>query len=376
MSDAPYDRFLKKKLESIRPEYHPASWTRFRRRLPGTPSRLPVLVSLLSLMTCLWMLFTQFQQQQRIDLLTERLASRPAEVVSGRDTVTLVREVVREVVRYVSIPDRQKKESDHLPAESDLSGSVKVTPVMEEQRFAASPDSRPAEVTATSSPDTLRKTPTLSVSKTKEKTRFHLSSLDPVLGLDGQVSGGSVALGPSVVLQTGNRLGVSFGVQVERFSTDRYRSTSDLNAATGVDFLKDYRDRLPDHYDRLEDLSLRTTLVSLPVMLRYQVPVSGRWSALLLTGSRLHLAGFRQVGFETHQGGEETYHFFESGVSVPLFRNLRFGAGLVYRKGRFAAEATPVYEYTFRSVPGLRNTGRFGVRASVGIALFPEKAFH
>ncbi|SDL43056.1 porin family protein [Siphonobacter aquaeclarae] len=379
MSEDRYDRFLKKKLESVRPEYPSGAWERFRKRLPAPAPRWPAFVSLCSLAACLWMLFTLSQQQELIRSLSEQLKSRPVVATSRKDTVVVVREIVREIVRR-EIPglDTRTMARGNFPV--PVSGPATDRPeipysaiqpdIPSDANTAGVPAALPADTLALKAP---RHEPVLPPVKTG--SRFRLSSLQPTLGLDLQATGSSLAVGPSVSLQTNSRVGLSLGVQIERFFPDRYRDAGMFNAATGQDFLENYRDHLPDKYDRLEELSVRTTLVNLPVMLHYTVPVSPRWSILLQTGTRLNLAAFRQVGFETHQGGEETYHFFETNIPVYAFRNLRFGAGVHYHKGRFSFQAMPFYEYAFRSVSGVARTAAFGVRTAVGLDLFPGKAF-
>lgn len=199
---------------------------------------------------------------------------------------------------------------------------------------------------------------------------FRLASLQPRVGLDGIIMRNGIGIGPAIEVFPAENIGVSIGLQAAQFSTENHREPNSFNSATGQEFIDQYKAFLPAQYDRIEDISVQTSLISLPVNLKYYVPLRTRWSLVFQTGTRFDLANYQQVRYESYFQGNEQHHTFETNARTPVFHNFMFGAGIQYRKSRITAQLSPYYSYDFRSITSVPGGSNFGLKASLWLGLF------
>ncbi|MBO0939282.1 hypothetical protein J2I47_22200 [Fibrella sp. HMF5335] len=199
---------------------------------------------------------------------------------------------------------------------------------------------------------------------------FRLSSLQPRVGVETGATLDGVGVGPAIEFFPTENLGISIGVQASQLQLEEHKELRDFNAATGAEFVEKYRAFLPAQYDQIKDISVRTSLVSLPVSLKYYVPLRRNWSLLFQTGTSFDVAAYQQVRYESYYQGNEQFHSFEMDAQPRFFHNFMFGAGVQYRRPRISAQLSPYYLYDFRSIANTPAGNNVGIKASVWLDLF------
>jgi hypothetical protein len=425
MSNERFDKLIKTNLESLRPAYSPRAWDRFQKRLPATGFWAGVasyggwLLSGLMLTGWLTTLYTLRTNQQTMAQLAEKL-SAPAQL-NGRvaedfpqqlvpnnriDTVYVVKQTVvehRHLYESAVLPvpkTGQRSGSDAGLPENRLAnrseGAKKaapapVTPADSVNRLITTAtatiptDLATAETTpgqpAVDQADVLNQkqaakpvaasaTAALSQPAQQSRPRFRLSSLQPRVGIETMASPNGVGVGPVLELFPTENLGLSLGLQASQYRLENHHELRDFNSATGREFIDQYRAYLPAQYDQIRDISVRTSLISLPLMLRYYVPIRRNWAVLVQTGTNLDVSSYQQVGYESLLRGTDQRHLFEIDSEPRFFHDFVFGAGVQYRRSRISAQLSPYYRYDFGQTPNMPGGSNVGVRASVWLNLF------
>ncbi|CCH03512.1 hypothetical protein FAES_pFAES01018 (plasmid) [Fibrella aestuarina BUZ 2] len=199
---------------------------------------------------------------------------------------------------------------------------------------------------------------------------FRLSSLQPRVGIETGATLNGVGVGPAIELFPTENFGVSLGVQAAQLQLEDHKELRDFNAATGTEFVELYRAYLPAQYDQIRDISVRTSLVSVPVHLKYYVPLRRNWSLLFQAGTSFDIAAYQQVRYESFYLGDEQFHSFEINAQPKFFHNFMFGAGVQYHRPRISAQLSPYYLYDFRSIANTPAGSNVGIKASVWLDLF------
>lgn len=199
---------------------------------------------------------------------------------------------------------------------------------------------------------------------------FRLSSLQPRIGIEAMATFNGVGVGPALELFPTENLGLSVGVQASQLQIENHKELRDFNSATGTEFIERYRAFLPAQYDQIKDISVRTSLVSLPVNVKYYVPLRRAWSLLFQAGTSFDLAAYQQVRYESYFKGAEQFHSFEIDARPRFFHNFMFGAGIQYQRSRMSAQLSPYYVYDFRSLTNTPTGSNVGVKASVWLNLY------
>ncbi|MEZ0612411.1 hypothetical protein ACAW74_28135 [Fibrella sp. WM1] len=212
--------------------------------------------------------------------------------------------------------------------------------------------------------------PSASEPAKESRPPFRLSSLQPRIGIETGATLDGVGVGPAIEFFPTENLGLSVGVQASQLQLEEHKELRDFNAATGAEFIEKYRAFLPAQYDQIKDISVRTSLVSLPVNLKYYVPLRRNWSLLFQTGTSFDIAAYQQVRYESYYQGNEQYHSFEVDAQPRFFHNFMFGAGVQYRRPRISAQLSPYYLYDFRSIVNTPAGSKVGIKASVWLDLF------
>ncbi|GAB3890158.1 hypothetical protein GCM10028803_00670 [Larkinella knui] len=195
---------------------------------------------------------------------------------------------------------------------------------------------------------------------------FRLSSLRPRGGIETLITRNSLGVGPVTEVFPMENLGISVGLQASQQNSEKHRGLKDFNSATGLEFIEQYRPYLPAQFDKIEEISIKTTGVSLPVNLKYYVPLEQKWSLLFQTGTNLELAAYQQIKYESFFRGDEQHHSFNLKSDHQFFHNFLFGGGVQFRQSRTTAQLIPYFLYDFRGEHG----NSFGIKASVWLDLF------
>lgn len=204
----------------------------------------------------------------------------------------------------------------------------------------------------------------------QRRPAFQFSSLKPRVGVETMGTPHSIGVGPTIELFPSETIGLSVGLQATGLHSENHRGLDDFNSATGKEFIDQYRAFLPTQYDRIEDISIRTAVISLPISLKYYVPLSNRWSVLFQTGTSFDLAAYQQVWYESFYRGVEQHNSFEVKATPQFFHNFMFGAGLQFHKSRISGQLAPYYRYDFRSIVNTPGGSNLGLKASVWLDLF------
>lgn len=199
---------------------------------------------------------------------------------------------------------------------------------------------------------------------------FRLSSLQPRIGIEAMATFNGMGVGPAIEFFPTENLGMSVGIQASQLQIENHKELRDFNSATGTEFVEQYRAFLPAQYDQIKDISVRTSLVSLPVNFKYYVPVRRAWSLLFQAGTSFDLAAYQQVRYESYFNGDEQYHSFEIDARPRFFHNFMFGAGIQYQRSRMSAQLSPYYVYDFRSLTNTPTGSNVGVKASIWLNLY------
>lgn len=199
---------------------------------------------------------------------------------------------------------------------------------------------------------------------------FRLSSLQPRLGLESLLSLHSYGIGPVVELFPTENLGVSFGIQASTLEAENHKALRDYNSATGKFFLIQYRDYLPHRFDKIEDISIKTTVISLPISLKYYIPLKRDLSIFVQSGTSLDLSAYQEVDFESYLNKNKRRNTFETDAKPNFFHNFMFGAGVQYTRSRIMAQLSPYVVYDFRNIENTPAGSNLGLRASLWLNLF------
>ncbi|GAB4052854.1 outer membrane beta-barrel protein [Spirosoma litoris] len=199
---------------------------------------------------------------------------------------------------------------------------------------------------------------------------FRLSALKPRVGIESIAIRNGIGVGPTLELFLNENLGLSVGLQAAQLHSQTHRDMDDFNASTGKDFVRQYQSFLPAQFDRIDDISIHTSIVSLPIMLKYYVPIKHNWSLLFQTGTSFDLAAYQQVHYDSEYKGTERYNSFEVNAQRSFFHDFSFGTGIQYHKSRISGQVVPYYLYDFRSMANTPGGSNFGLKASVWLDLF------
>ncbi|GAB3927063.1 hypothetical protein [Larkinella terrae] len=199
---------------------------------------------------------------------------------------------------------------------------------------------------------------------------FRLSSLHPRVGVESMATLNSIGLGPAVEVFPDANLGISIGLQASQSSTENLQALRDFNEATGQEFIEVYRPYLPAQFNRITNISIQTSVISLPISLKYYVPLRRAWSLFIQTGTSFDLSAYQQVDFDSYLYRQPRRHTFETDTESRFFHNFMLGAGIQYRRPRISAQLSPYYLYDFRSTLNTAKGSNLGARASVWIDLF------
>ncbi|RRB04495.1 hypothetical protein [Larkinella rosea] len=199
---------------------------------------------------------------------------------------------------------------------------------------------------------------------------FRLSSLHPRVGVESMATLNSIGLGPAVEAFPDANLGISIGLQASRSSTENLQALRDFNEATGQEFIEVYRPYLPAQFNRITNISIQTSVISLPVSLKYYVPLRRALSLFIQTGTSFDLSAYQQVDFDSYLYRQPRRHTFETDTESRFFHNFMLGAGIQYRRPRISAQLSPYYIYDFRSTLNTAKGSNLGARASVWVDLF------
>lgn len=207
-------------------------------------------------------------------------------------------------------------------------------------------------------------------SRRVQKKPFRLAMLLPRVGMESLLTENSYGIGPAVEFFPSLNLGISIGIHASTLEAENHKALRDYNSATGKLFVTQYRSYLPQKFDKIEDISIRTSVISLPVNLKYYLPLKRDLSLIVQSGTSLDISAYQQVEFESYLNNIKRRNTFETDARAYFFHNLMFGAGIQYRHSRVLAQLSPYFVYDFRNIENTPGGSNLGVRASLWVNLF------
>lgn len=198
--------------------------------------------------------------------------------------------------------------------------------------------------------------------KTASKPAFSLASLHPRLGLATQLTTAPISgFGPMAELFFSKNFSLSTGLLISKQGGDH----DDYTQPNGQDFVDTYKAYLPAQYDRIEDVSIQTSLLQIPFQLTYYIPLPKSWSAFVSTGTQLDLASYQSVRYECFTQNTEHHYAFETKAANTVFHMVQVGVGMQYQYKRFIGKLSPVWQYNFRNTSYADQKNNLGIQFSL-----------
>jgi hypothetical protein len=191
----------------------------------------------------------------------------------------------------------------------------------------------------------------------KINARFGLSSS---IGTEGDIN-----LGPVVELFLNPNLSFSTGLGINKYRKLEYGSSKQFNLNTGQDFLDLYSSKIPKNYDLLSEININTSILELPLILNYYVPIKRNFDLKFSFGTHIDMELYQNIQFETYQNGEEIYTEFNTLAAKNSWHNMILGVGGQYRHKNIVFQVSPSYLYNYREVDYIKSGGAFRIIGSV-----------
>lgn len=423
-----FERRIKEQLESVNRPMSPEGWETVKKRLP-VPWYLSFLREW-GLLTMGGLIFTgllgnlyyQFKNQQLIERLYEensilkqdvatlrRTTSSSAQLVTAHqvDTVYIIKKMVVEH-RYVSNTDengyqlastnassertknqRLKKENlKKSPAQLSLEArGAKATdalaatttekPLEAQPTEAVPTEPTPNETTAkedslTTEPKPVAQLPTSKDTTAKAapplaKKTFKFPTPRVRVGVESEFGLRKIGVGPSVELFLSPNFSISAGLHAHSFLSQEYQTVKEYNAATGLDFVKQFADVIPPN-DHLEEIEMHVSTVEMPIGFKYYLPLRRDFSLVFATSTNVDLRAFNQVKFEAYKDGAEQYLSVETKHVSKSFYEYTFGLGIQKKWKQGIAQVQPFANFSFRQPEyAVGGNNVFGIKASVWV---------
>jgi hypothetical protein len=208
-----------------------------------------------------------------------------------------------------------------------------------------------------------------SVKEKQAPSRF-LVSLRPRIGAELATNFNDLTgAGLSAEFLVARNLGISLGVIGYQPVRNEFIDTYEFNSKTHKDFRKEYSDNVSGLQGDIREITLKTSLIELPIRFKYYYPVHARWNLLFSAGTHLNVSVRQDIRCETHEDNREVYHTFIHRPSAQMFHNFVFSTGIQYEKQNFLLQLAPYYQFNFREIEYLDRPSIFGISGSVWFRL-------
>lgn len=397
MANELFDKKIKEKLEAVNRPVSPNLWDNIRKKMYvpwyfdfwrkyGLP-----LYSTIATVLLLVNLKDKFNYEEQFRLLNEKISTiqqiKPATQVQTlvhRDTVyisktiylveraqnnpnkpLLVPQEKTPVAQGNAInPTQEPAKPLETKPEEKLIALEQETPKDEEKTI----DNLPAKDSAAKI-NTL-KTPTQTEPPRSPKKTFRWPEINTRLGLNvGYGFKNSMDVGPAFEVFMGKSLSFSTGVSIVSHPESEYFNPKDFNTKTRQDFGELYQPHLPPKSEKIEDIHIKASMLTIPLNLNYYLPLNKQWDVKFLLGTNIDLRLYQNVKFESHIDGDEYYSSFDTEQKKGFWHSITFGTGLQYHSKRYAFQLTPAYIYHYRETDFLSPKRNFTLTGSVLIDL-------
>ncbi len=413
MSNENFDNNIRKKLESIEPEYSADAWQKFRTSLP-----VPWYIALfrdfggwiyggLASVALLGAFYANYTTKKENQLLHEEISTLKQQQIirtdtvyinntpTLRDTVYVVRYVVKEqpakwlAGESATGPARQTAHAyppSGLPEATSGTSSQGSDPVIttsgndpqvsseNDSRITTSGKEKEEKFEEKENKDE-PKVPELKIpvkeELPEEKKKFRFPYIHARVGLGSDYLGFKLpALGPDVEVFLNDRISFNTGLVISGQQTMVHSFAKDFNMATGKKFEDEYKGYMQGSTPvRIENISIKTSYIKLPIFFNYYIPASRNFSFMVSAGTKLDLSVYQAVSYTSGALGAQFLSRFEASPKPATFNSLFYGLGAQYRHKRLVMQFSPYFDFPFRNLSYNNIPRKFGINASVKIDL-------
>ncbi len=400
MANELFDKKIKEKLESVNRSVSPDVWENVRKKMYmpwyfdfwrkyGLP-----LYSTIATVLLLVNLKDKFNYEKQFRLLNEKISTiqqvksqTQIQTIVHRDTV-YINKTVYVVQRSEEKPEMASGIIKQNPpivlntTEKPIESAIKPAETKPEEKSIIN-DEQPVKAETkedktenVSGKDSVNDVKDLKIPEKTSPTApaakktFKWPQIDTRLGLNAGLGfNRTIDLGPTFEVFLGKSLSFSTGVSIFSRPESEYYSPKEFNQKTRQDFADLYRPHLPPKYDRIEDIHIKASLITIPLNVNYYLPLNKQLDVKFLLGTNIDLSLYQNVRFESHADGDEYYSSFDTEQKRSLWHNMSMGAGLQYHYKRYAFQLVPMYIYHYRETDFLSPKSNFRLNGSVLIDL-------
>ncbi|MFN3784411.1 MAG: outer membrane beta-barrel protein [Spirosomataceae bacterium] len=401
MSEESFDKKLRHKIEGYQPPFETAAWQRFQKMLPMpwymtrffwlSVAGGAILLTSVGTNYILWKENRQLQEKKEMELSPRVVVQTDTVWVEKirRDTVFLVKNSAVTPILQSSFSKKIKESTSSYPPESKEE-KEKIT-----NSFIPNSLTEQTEQVLRSVSDTLgydskekhaedqketdkpqektEEPPSENLEPTRNPTtekKFTLAEVDSRVGIGADYFGLKLpAIGPTFEVFLGKNLSFQTGILFSGQQTTRHGRPTDFNQRTGQDFETKYKRYFDDKPQRIEDISIATSFIKVPIFVQYYMQTPTNWAFLFQAGTKLDASVYQQVTFIDNALGQNQKRIFEAKPSATLFSSLTYGMGVHYQKGKFVAQLIPYFDFQFRSPMTQVIPRKFGVSGAIKMDL-------
>lgn len=201
--------------------------------------------------------------------------------------------------------------------------------------------------------------------------KFKLKNINARFGIATDYSGNRASsVGPAVEIFMGARISFNMGLFVTGKKEVKFKRPKDFNSVTGKQFEDRYIKYIGLRPQKIENIEITTSIIKLPLFINYYIPVKNNLAFILTSGTKLDLSVVETVKYKAERIGGETFiNKFESQHKPRLFNSLYYGMGIQYNYKRLFGQFSPYFEFPFGQSSFLVPPRRFGINAALKFSL-------
>ncbi|MCR9064131.1 MAG: hypothetical protein NXI00_09205 [Cytophagales bacterium] len=174
-----------------------------------------------------------------------------------------------------------------------------------------------------------------------------------------------LANGPAAEVFLMDKLSFNTGLLFSGQIETEHPFAKDFNRYTGKQFNKEFEKYVVERADLIEDISIKTSFIKLPIFLNYYINTWSRFNFIISAGTKLDLSVYQDVGYLSGPLGQQINSRFEARPEPKVFNNFFYGMGLQYQQGSFVGQLTPYFDFRFRQADYFTPNKNFGINASL-----------
>lgn len=401
MSEEHFDKKLRHKIGAYQPAYEPAAWERFQKMLP-IPWYLTKLFWLSALGSALLLtsvVTNYILWKDNARLQEKQSKAEPPRLVVQRDTIWVekiqrdtvflvknnaIRPILQssfskksaqiETVDASKIKEKEVEITNSFTINSLSVQADRMSGIVSDTLGYDSKEKQAEDQKKTNQPEEKAEEPPLeNMEPTRNpatKKKFTLAEVDSRVGIGADYFGLKLpAIGPAFEVFLGKNVSIQTGVLFSGQQTTRHGRLTDFNQRTGQDFELKYKRYFDDKPQRIDDISIATSFIKVPIFIQYYMNTPTNWSFLFQAGTKLDASVYQEVTFVDNALGQNQKRVFEAKPSSTLFSSLTYGMGVQYQKGKFVAQLTPYFDFQFRSPMTQVIPRKFGVSGAIKMDL-------